>query len=214
MPSFDSDVERIGTVCERERLGVTTAAIAAAARHRGIPVRRVAGLSLLRLGYGCHRQLVWAALTSQTSAVGVDVAADKQLTKQLIAAAGIPVAEGIAVRSADEAGGGAGRDRRPGRDQAARRQPGRQPDHRRPHGRRGSRCLRARRRTSARPCWSRRSCPGTDYRVLVIDGQVAAAAQLRPASVTGDGVHTIGQLVAAARTPIHGAAPATRASSP
>ena len=42
--------------------------------------------------------------------------------------------------------------------------------------------------------------PGTDYRVLVIDGQIAAAAQLRPASVTGDGVHTIGQLVAAANT--------------
>ncbi len=42
--------------------------------------------------------------------------------------------------------------------------------------------------------------PGTDYRVLVIDGQIAAAAQLRPASVTGDGVHTIGQLVEAANT--------------
>ena len=40
--------------------------------------------------------------------------------------------------------------------------------------------------------------PGTDYRVLVIDGQIAAAAQLRPAAVTGDGAHTIGQLVAKA----------------
>ncbi len=37
---------------------------------------------------------------------------------------------------------------------------------------------------------------GHDYRVLVIDGQVAAAAQLRPACVTGDGTHTISQLVA------------------
>ncbi len=94
-PGFAADLELITAICERERLGVSTAAIAAAARQRGIPVRRVAGLSLLRLGYGCHRQLVWAALTSQTSAVGVDLAADKQLTKQLLAEAGIPVAEGV-----------------------------------------------------------------------------------------------------------------------
>ena len=40
--------------------------------------------------------------------------------------------------------------------------------------------------------------PGTDYRVLVIDGRIAAAAELRPAAVTGDGWRTIGQLVAAA----------------
>ena len=31
-------------------------------------------LSLLRLGYGCHRRLLWAALTGQTSAVGADIA--------------------------------------------------------------------------------------------------------------------------------------------
>ena len=37
---------------------------------------------------------------------------------------------------------------------------------------------------------------GTDYRVLVVDGRVAAAAQLRPAAVTGDGVHDIQALVA------------------
>ncbi|MGH3406877.1 MAG: Mur ligase family protein, partial [Streptosporangiaceae bacterium] len=37
---------------------------------------------------------------------------------------------------------------------------------------------------------------GHDYRVLVIDGRVAAAAQLHPACVTGDGTHTISQLVA------------------
>ena len=124
-PSFGGELERIATICERERLGVSTAAIAAAARRRGIPVRRVAGLSLLRLGYGCHRQLVCAALTSQTSAVGVDIAADKQLAKQLLADAGIPVAPGSSPRTARRGGGSAGRDRRAGRDQAAGWQPGR-----------------------------------------------------------------------------------------
>jgi cyanophycin synthetase len=36
---------------------------------------------------------------------------------------------------------------------------------------------------------------GTDYRVLVVDGRVVAAAELRPASVTGDGASDIAQLV-------------------
>ena len=82
------------------RLGVSTAALAAAARQRGIPVRRAGSLSLLRLGYGCHRRLLWAALTEQTSAVGVDIASDKVLAKELLATAGVPVPAGVVARSA------------------------------------------------------------------------------------------------------------------
>jgi cyanophycin synthetase len=196
-PDFKADLELIAGICERERLGVSTAAIAAAARQRGIPARRMAGLSLLRLGYGIHRQLVWAALTSQTSAVGVDVAADKQLTKQLLAGAGIPVADGVAVRSPLEAAAALAEIGGPvvikplGGSQGA------------------SITVGVRTAAEAAGAYGKASSvseavlvealvPGNDYRVLVIDGQIAAAAQLRPASVTGDGVHTIGQLVAAA----------------
>jgi cyanophycin synthetase len=102
-PEFGAELDRITAMCERERLGVSTAAIAAAARRRGIPVRRMAQRSLLQLGYGRHRQLVCAALTSQTSAVGVDIAADKQLAKQVLATAGVPVAPGTVVWSEQEA---------------------------------------------------------------------------------------------------------------
>jgi cyanophycin synthetase len=196
-PSFEGELERIASVCERERLGVSTAAIAAAARRRGIPVRRVAGLSLLRLGHGCHRQLVCAALTSQTSAVGVDIAADKQLSKQLLAGAGIPVAPGVVARSADEAAaalaelGGPVVVKPLGGNQGANLTIG------------------VRTAAEAASAYAKAAAgrdavlvealvPGTDYRVLVIDGQVAAAAQLCPAAVTGDGARTIGQLVAAA----------------
>src|SRR5258706_13735559 len=45
-----------------------------------------------------------------------------------------------------------------------------------------------------------RFVPGTDYRVLVVDGRVVAAAELRPASVTGDGTRDIGELVAQVNT--------------
>ncbi len=198
-PDFTADLELIAGICERERLGVTTAAIAAAARQRDIPVRRMAGLSLLRLGYGTHRQLVWAALTSQTSAVGVDVAADKQLTKQLLAGAGIPVADGVTVRSPLEAAAALAEIGGPvvikplGGSQGA------------------SITVGVRTAAEAAAAYGKASSvseavlvealvPGTDYRVLVIDGKIAAAAQVRPASVTGDGLHTIGQLVADANT--------------
>jgi len=198
-PSFDTDLQQIAAVCERERLGVSTAAIAAAARSRGIPARRVAGLSLLRLGYGCHRQLVWAGLTSQTSAVGVDIAADKQIAKQLLAGAGVPVAEGVTVRSAAEAAealadiGGPVVVKPLGGSQGANLTVG------------------VRNASEAAVAYAKAAAineavlvealvPGSDYRVLVIDGQISAVSQLRPASVTGDGVHTIGQLVATANT--------------
>ena len=78
-------LEPIAREAAAARLGVSAAALAAAARQRGIPVRRSGSLSLLRLGYGCHRQLLWAALTGQTSAVGADIASDKVLAKELLA---------------------------------------------------------------------------------------------------------------------------------
>ena len=58
---------------------------------------------MLRLGYGCHRRLVWAALTEQTSAVGVDIACDKIVAKELLAGAGVPVPAGTVARTAAEA---------------------------------------------------------------------------------------------------------------
>ena len=193
-PSIDAEIERITGMAERDRLGVSTAAIAEAARRRGIPVRRVGARSLLRLGYGCHRQLAWAALTSRTSAVAVDIAADKKLAKQLLAAAGIPVPEGIVAYSESEAA------------QAAE-QIGGQLVVKPLGGSQGaSLTIGVRSAGEAAAAYSRAAqdndavlveafLPGNDYRVLVIDGRVAAAAELRPASVTGDGEHTISQLV-------------------
>ena len=198
-PELEPDRIEITDLAERERLGVSTAAIAAAARRRGLPVRRVGRLSMLQLGYGCTRRLVCAALTEQTSAVGVDIAADKMLAKQVLAGAGIPVPPAIVAASAAEAqealdelgapvvikplGGSHGRSvtvgvRAPHEAEAAFRQAS----------------------EAGSPVLVESYVPGHDYRVLVIDGQVAAAAQLRPAAVTGDGERTIAQLVEHANT--------------
>lgn len=189
---------RISRVVERERLGVSTAALAGAARRRGIPVRRLGDLSLLRIGYGCHRRLVRAALTEQTSAIGVDIAADKMLAKRLLAAAGIGVPEGVVAWSAEEV-------------LEALEQLGAPVVVKPRCGSHGANVTVG----VSTPCeaadaYARASAggavivesyvPGTDYRVLVVDGRVVAAAELAPAAVTGDGIRDIGELVAHVNT--------------
>jgi cyanophycin synthetase len=195
-PEFAAELAAIAHGAERERLGPSTAAIAAAARRRGIPVRRVGGLSLLRLGYGCYRRLLSAALTERTSAIGVDIAGDKALTKLVLDRAGIPVPEGIVARDAAEAV--AALDRL-GPPLVIKPKNGN-------HGK----CVtvglstpgeteRAY-RTAAAGSGSaevivERYIPGSDFRVLVVDGQVIAAAQLKPAAVTGDGTAPVSALI-------------------
>jgi cyanophycin synthetase len=200
-PVLEAEIARLARVVERERLGVSTAALAAAARRRGIPVRRVGSLSMLRLGYGRHRRLVHATLTEQTSVIGVDIAADKMLAKRLLTDAGIPVPEGVVARSAQEAAAAL---ERLGGPVVVKPRNG-------SHGvdvfigvataaEAGSAYAQATAQASngggAGEVIVERFAPGTDYRVLVVDGRVVAAAEVRPASVTGDGVRNIGQLVA------------------
>ncbi len=195
-PDFTGHLEAIARTVERERLGPSTAAIAEAARSRGIPVRRVGGLSMLQLGYGCHRRLVSAAMTEQTSAIGVDIAGDKMLAKQFLARAGIPVPSGIVARTEAESV----------RALAALGAPAVIKPRNGNHGR----CVSVGVRTAAEAGQAYRraaagsgSCevivenfaPGRDYRVLVVDGRVSAAAELRPPSVTGDGCRTIVELI-------------------
>src|SRR5215472_170893 len=204
-PELKAEIARLARVVERERLGVSTAALASAARGRGIPVRRVGSLSMLRLGYGRHRRLVHAALTEQTSVIGADIAADKMLAKRLLTDAGIPVPDGVVARSAQEAaaaferlGGPAVIKPRNGSHginviigvataaeaAAAYAQASAQDGN--GGGERGG----------GAGVIVERFVPGTDYRVLVVGGRVVAAAELRPASVTGDGTADIETLVA------------------
>jgi len=191
------DLDAISRMVAESALGVSTAALAAAARRRGIPVRRVGSLSMLRLGHGCRRRVAWAALTEQTSAVGVDIASDKVLAKQLLAGAGVPVPEGMVATSPAQA---AEAYTKIGRPVVIKPRNGN-------HG--ANVTVGVTSATDAMDAYQRASVtgpeviveeyvPGTDYRVLVVDGRMIAAARLRPASVTGDGHHDIESLVALA----------------
>ena len=59
--------------------------------------------NLVQLGYGCRQRRIWTAETDRTSAIAEGIARDKELTKSLLAACGVPVPEGRIVSGADDA---------------------------------------------------------------------------------------------------------------
>src|SRR3546814_10771868 len=73
---------------EEGSLGPTTRALAEEAERRGIPVMRLDRQSLIQLGYGKRQNRLRASITGQTSQIAVDLAANKDLTKALLAEAG------------------------------------------------------------------------------------------------------------------------------
>lgn len=80
-------------------LGPSTAAIVAAATDRRIPHIRLNDGNLVQLGHGKRQRRIWTAETDLTSAIAEGIAADKNLTKTLLAACGVPVPEGQVVDS-------------------------------------------------------------------------------------------------------------------
>ncbi|MCY0870411.1 MAG: cyanophycin synthetase [Firmicutes bacterium] len=178
----------------KTRLGPSTEAILAAARRRSIPAVRVGQRSVLQLGTGRYRRLLQATMTDRTSAVGVDIASDKDMAKTLLRGVGIRVPDGGIAHDQDEAQqlferigapvvvkpllGSKGRGVTTNvstvqelRDAFERASDG------------GDTVI------------VEQHVRGVQVRLLVIGERVAAAAVREPARVFGDGLHTIAQLV-------------------
>ena len=84
-------------------LGPSTACIVDAATERGIPSIRLTEGNLVQLGYGARQHRIWTAETDQTSAIAETISRDKDLTKSLLSACGVPVPEGRVVDSPADA---------------------------------------------------------------------------------------------------------------
>ena len=84
---------------EESRLGPSTASIVEEASARGIPWIRLNKHSLVQLGHGIHQKRIRATITSRTSNIGVEIACDKEETKELLESYEIPVPKGRVVRS-------------------------------------------------------------------------------------------------------------------
>ena len=97
-------IEQMRRKVDRKYLGPSTAAIANAAEARGIPyIRLLDDGNLVQLGYGAAMRRIWTAETDSTSAIAETISRDKDLTKELISAVGVPVPEGREVDSAEDA---------------------------------------------------------------------------------------------------------------
>jgi cyanophycin synthetase len=177
------------------RLGPSTGAIVRAARQRQIPVRRLNEGSLVQLGHGAAQRRILTAETDRTSAIAEAVAQDKELTRALLKAVGVPVPEGRPVRDAEDTWAAA---EEIGPPVVVKPQYGN-------HGRGVATNLVSREQVERAYAAAReesphimveRFAPGFDHRLLVIGGKLVAAALREPAQVVGDGHRTVAELVA------------------
>jgi cyanophycin synthetase len=84
---------------ENERLGPSTGSIIQEAVSRGMPWMRLNKYSLCQIGYGVNQKRIQATVTSDTSSIGVEIACDKEDTKHLLEQAQIPVPKGEIIRT-------------------------------------------------------------------------------------------------------------------
>ena len=187
-------IARLTEMVDRRCLGPSTACIVDAATERGIPTIRLNEGNLVQLGHGAAQHRIWTAETDRTSAIAEGISRDKDLTKQLLAAAGVPVPEGRTVDSA-EAAWEAAEDI--GVPVVVKPSDGN-------HARGVSLNLRTREEVLAAYAAAEdegsdviveRFVPGQEHRLLIIGGKVAAATRGEIIRVHGDGRSTIAQLI-------------------
>ena len=175
-------------------LGPSTAAIVAAATDRRIPHIRLNDGNLVQLGHGARQRRIWTAETDRTSAIAEGIASDKDLTKSLLRAVGVPVPEGRVVKSPAEAWEAAVDI---GLPVVVKPSDGN-------HGRGVTLDLTSREEIEA--AWAvaerhgsevlvERHIRGDEHRLLVVGGKLVAAARGQAAWVTGDGRANVAELV-------------------
>ena len=94
---MEDDIQAMQEIREDEGLGPSTGSIVEEAASRGIPWIRLNRRSLVMLGYGVNQKRIQATVSSLTSNIAVDIAYDKEETKNLLENAGIPVPRGYIV---------------------------------------------------------------------------------------------------------------------
>ncbi|MEO6948731.1 MAG: cyanophycin synthetase [Ginsengibacter sp.] len=192
--NLEEDVHQMRVIRENTRLGPSTGSIVEEAAKRGIPFIRLNKHSLVQLGYGIHQKRIRATIASTTSSIAVDIAGDKEETKNLLIAAEIPVPSGRLISmedTVDDAIASVG-----------------YPFVFKPlngnHGRGATTNITSREQAvtaleGAREHGNYVICEkfitGFDFRILVINYKFVCAALRTPASVTGDGEHSIQWLI-------------------
>jgi cyanophycin synthetase len=179
---------------EDVRLGPSTGSIVHAAVARKIPFRRMTEGSMVSFGWGSKQRRIQAAEMDSTSAIAETIAQDKELTKKLLDAAGVPVPTGRTAENAEDAWKAA---LEIGLPVVVKPKDGNQ-------GKGVTVNITTREQTIAAynaakefrdDIMVERFLAGHDFRLLVIGNKLVAAARRDPPHVVGDGVHSVRELV-------------------
>ena len=191
---LESDIRQMREIRERVRLGPSTGSIVEEAVARDIPWIRLGTNSLVQLGYGVNQMRFQATITNKTSYIAVDIAGNKEQTKRMLEMSSMPVASGdicfdeetlkqtiikigypIVLKPLDgNHGKGASINVMHWEDAVSGLA------HAQQYGRR---------------VIVEKFITGYDFRVLVINNQLVAAAKRVPAHVVGNGKKTIQELI-------------------
>ncbi|QHL86168.1 cyanophycin synthetase [Nibribacter ruber] len=188
------DVHELHEIREDEHIGPSTYAIVSEAVARGIPYIRLNKNSLIQLGYGVNQKRIQATMTCRTASFAVEIAGDKNATKEMLHEAGVPVPEGEIVYDLEELkqavkflgypivtkpldgnhGKGAGINLRTWEEAVRGFEVAQQ---------------------YSEAVIVEQFIEGYDFRLLVVNRKFVAAAKRTPAMVVGDGTSTIQQLI-------------------
>jgi cyanophycin synthetase len=187
-------IQKLRETADSLCLGPSTNSIVDAATERGIPFIRLNEGNLVQLGYGARQRRIWTAETDSTSAIAESISRDKDLTKSLLAACGVPVPEGRIVKSAEDAWEAAEDIGLPVAVKPIDAN----------HARGVSLELTSREQVEAAYALAltegsevlvERSIPGVEHRMLVVGKRLVAASRGETAWVTGDGKSNIVELI-------------------
>ena len=188
------DIQELREIRENERLGPSTGSIVEEAIKRKIPWIRLNRHSLVQLGYGINQRRIQATVASTTSSIAVEIACDKEETKNLLEAANIPVPRGRVVYDEEDLESAV---KRIGYPMVLKPVGGN-------HGRGATinittwedavEALAFAKRVS-RGVIAEKFITGADHRLLVVDYKFIAGARRTPARVIGDGKHTVSELI-------------------
>jgi cyanophycin synthetase len=179
---------------QRRAFGPSTASLVRAAEERDIPWLRLNNQSLVQFGHGRFQKRIQATITSETRHIAVEIASDKEETNRILGDLGLPVPQQKLVYTEEEAAVAAEKLRYP---VVVKPYNGN-------HGRgvaldlRTSEQVRAafhKAKEHSRAVIVETFVTGRDYRMLVVNGALIAAAERVPGHVVGDGKHTVAQLV-------------------
>ena len=190
----EAAIDQLRGLDEDIRLGPSTGSIVNAAIARGIPFRRLTEGSLVQLGWGSKQRRIQAAEIDATSAIAESIAQDKELTKKLLHAAGVPVPLGRPVTSAEDAWAAA---QEIGLPVVVKPRDGNQ-------GKgisvniatqEGVMTAYNTAKSFRDDVLVERYLPGSDFRLLVVGSKLVAAARRDPPLVIGNGKNSVRELV-------------------